>query len=117
MVPMPRRSATVPSGVLVCAGRILAQYASDLNACGGSFGQPRTSHRRAIVMMQAAEHGDRDNSGRTRERNAVTGNRDPLAEPLVRPCLVEVAEGILSQYVQQVAFGKMITWSMHSRLT
>ncbi len=39
----------------------------------------------------------------TGERNAVAGNGDPLTEPLVRPCLVEVAEGVRAQHVQQVA--------------
>src|SRR5260370_29569843 len=74
--------------------------------CGGSFGYPRTSRWRAVVMMQAAEHRDRGDAGGTREQNAVTGNRDPLAESLVRPRLVEVAEGIFPQHVYQVALAQ-----------
>ncbi len=57
-------------------------------------------------MMQAAEHRDRGDAGGTREQNAVTGNRDPLAESLVRPRLVEVAEGIFPQHVYQVALAQ-----------
>ncbi len=73
-----------------------------ISTCHGSSRLPR-SRRDPIIMVEASEHGDRDDSARTGERNGVARNGDPLAEPLVRPRCVEVAEGVLSQHVQQVS--------------
>jgi hypothetical protein len=67
--------------------------------CDGSFGHPPTSGRCSVVVMQPTQHGNGDDGSGARERSAVNRNGDTLAEPLVRPGIVEVAEGVLPQHV------------------
>ncbi len=56
--------------------------------------------------MQPSQHGNGDDGSGACEPNAIIGNRDSLTKPLVRPSLVEVAEGMLPQHVQQVALAQ-----------
>src|ERR1019366_9387467 len=67
--------------------------------CPGSLARPPSSCRGAVVVVQSAEHGDRDNRSGERTWRAFTGNRNPLTDPLVRSSHVEVAQGVFSKDV------------------
>ncbi len=55
--------------------------------------------------MQPAEHGERrDRFGETRD--AFTRDRKPLADPLVGPSRVEVAQCVFSKNVPEVRLGQ-----------
>lgn len=62
--------------------------------------------RCSVVMVQPSQQRDGDDGAGAHERKALTRNGDTLAEPLVWPRVVEVAEGILPQYMQQMAIAR-----------
>jgi hypothetical protein len=70
-----------------------------MEACPGSLPHPPSSCRGVVVVVKSAEHGDRDDRAAERARRAFTGKRNLLADPLMRPSLVEVAQGVFNEGV------------------
>jgi len=58
--------------------------------------------RQAIVMMQATQHGDRDDTATPAKLRVIAANRYPLTNSLVRPRLVEINERVFPQHSKQV---------------
>src|ERR1019366_967158 len=66
------------------------------------FRGPPWSCRRAVVVMQPAEHGDRRDRAGEPGSDAFARERGPLADPLVGPSRVEVAPCVFSDDLLQV---------------
>ena len=76
----------------------------EMVTCAGSFRGPPSLRRRAVVVMQPAEHGDRRDRAGDLGLGAASGERKPLADPLVRPNRVEVAQCVFGQDLLQLRF-------------
>ncbi len=59
-----------------------------------------------VVVMKPAEHGQRRDRPDGGGSDALTGDRDPLADPLVGPGGVEVAQGVIGEDALQVRLGE-----------
>jgi len=66
------------------------------------LGCPPASGSGAVVMMKAAEHGDGLDRASKVGSGAFRADRNLLADALVRPSRVEVAQGILGEDIPQV---------------
>ncbi len=76
------------------------------DACPGSLRRPRSSSRRAVIVVEPAEHGERRNWAGDPGPDAFTRNRNALADPLMGPSRVEVAQRVFGQDVVQVPLGE-----------
>jgi hypothetical protein len=75
--------------------------------CLGSFRAPPSSRRRAVVVVEPAEQGERrDDRAGEPGSDAFARNRNPLGNPLVGPSGVEVDQCVLDEDVAQVRFGQ-----------
>jgi hypothetical protein len=70
------------------------------------FRGPPWSCRRAVVVMQPAEHGDRRDRAGEPGSDPFARERDPLVDPLVGPSRVEVAQCVFSDDLLQVRLGQ-----------
>ena len=67
--------------------------------CRGSSRRPPSSSRRAIVMVQPAEHGKPHDRAIEPGSGAFTRDGNLLTDPLMRPSRVEVVDRILREDV------------------
>jgi hypothetical protein len=66
-------------------------------ACAGSFCRPSPSRRDAVIMMKPAEYRNRGDRAGELESEVSSGDRNPLSDPLVGPCSVEVAQCVFGE--------------------
>jgi hypothetical protein len=99
--PPPR-----PSGSGVLDFSRLTPATSVAHTCAGSFRHPPRSCRHPVVMMKPTEHGQRRDRPDEAGSDAFTGDRNSLADPLVGPSGVEVAQRVVGKDVAQVRLGE-----------
>ncbi len=81
---------------------LLSSSSPPRRGCPRSLGCPPASGSGAVVMMKAAEHGDGLDRASKLGSGAFRADRSLLADALVRPSRVEVAQGILGEEIPQV---------------
>jgi hypothetical protein len=92
-----RKGIDVTETGLLCRARDVARW-----VVLAPLVDPRCSRGRAVLMVEASEHGDRRDRAGERASNAFDSDRSPLTDPLVRTNPIEVAQCIFSEDVVEM---------------